>query len=125
MCLLSYADNKNAVAQIGESGNREGARGYTIFPRKLKSKKKFTERCLQMNYRSLQMNYRSLQMNLRFLQTMQYIPIIYSIKKIQKEVKIATLWPDHLILKGGGLQILSGQGGGGSDQGRGAQNVGS
>ena len=37
MCLLSYADNKNAVAQIGDE-NREG--GYTIFPRKLKSKKK-------------------------------------------------------------------------------------
>ena len=36
MCLLSYADNKNAVAQIGDE-NREG--GYTIFPRKLKSKK--------------------------------------------------------------------------------------
>ena len=36
MCLLSYADNKNAVAQIGDE-NRDG--GYTIFPRKLKSKK--------------------------------------------------------------------------------------
>ena len=38
MCLLSYADNKNAVAQIGDV-NREG--GYTIFPRKLKSKKNY------------------------------------------------------------------------------------
>ena len=49
MCLLSYADNKNAVAQIGDE-NREG--GYTIFPRKWKAKTN-TLRYLQMNYRSL------------------------------------------------------------------------
>ena len=86
---------RRSVTKIGREVTR-------FFRENWKAKKKITFRYLQMNYRSLQMNYRSLQMNWRYLQTVQYIPIIYiQLKKVQKEVKIATLWRDHLILWGG------------------------
>ena len=38
MCLLSYADNKNAVAQIGESG-KSGGRLHDFFQKIEKQKK--------------------------------------------------------------------------------------
>ena len=101
MCLLLYADNQYAVAKIGDK-NRGGGGVTRFFPRQLKSKIIKTLRYLQTNYRSLQMNY-------RYLQTVQYIPIRYSIEKVQKKSKSlpygATIW----FWGGGGLQILSGQ----------------
>ena len=93
MCLLSYADN-----------TKIGGRGcYTIFPRQLKSKK---------SSRYLQTNYRSLQMNKRYLQTSQHIPIRYSIEKVRKEGQNRFLMARPFDSEEGGLQILSGQGGG-------------
>ena len=65
-----------------------------------------------MNYRSLQMNYRSLQMNKRYLQTSQHIPIRYSIEKVRKEGQNRFLMARPFDSEEGGLQILSGQGGG-------------
>ena len=76
MCLLLYADNQYVVAKIGDK-NRGGGGVTRFFPRQLKSEKK-TLRYLQTNYRSRQMNY-------RYLQTVQYIPIRYSIEKSPKK----------------------------------------
>ena len=75
MFLLLYADNQYAVAKIGD----KNWGGLHDFSQTIEKQKK-TLRYLKMNNRSLQMNYRSLQ-------TVQYIPIKYSIEKVQKRSK--------------------------------------
>ena len=111
MCLLLYADNQYAVAKIGDKNRGGGGGGeevYTIFSQTIEKQKKKNKN-FTISTNELQISSNELQISSN--------RAIYTYKifnwKSPKKVKIATLWRDHLILRrGGGLQILSGQGGG-------------
>ena len=127
MCILDRSGNNTklhvftvicwqSVCSCEDRWQKSGGGLYTFFSQTIEKQKKKTLRYLQTNYRSLQMNY-------RYLQTVQYIPIRYSIEKVQKRSKSlpygATIW-----FWGGGLANIVGTGGGVRPGGGGGKNKG-